>query len=448
MFNYITVNFRDVANKPTYVYSATLYQDRYKHELVDLVFRDWDIDYDNVLPGSPVSILFKGVNSVKNFYGYVHHLEPKRTPGTNFTNVTLIGASYVFKSTNQDVYRNTTADQVIKKLATKHKFVCYAEPHNRVYPQISQSGQSDWELIIRLAKQCGYTVRTENTELYFQPMLKDFTDYRESAPVFTMRPAQSIYGSSLYSFTPLIGETIEYDDAHKAATAISGVDLTTASPIKHTQPILNKKTKTKSKQEFFDAFDSKVVANTIEVARYEAAAADARNSFPYRATAEVLGSMDLKPNYPVYLNGVGKTYSGFWTVLKATHKIVEEKRNVYKYTTVLEIGTDSLGSANQWTDGQTVQAPDALIKRVIIPNVSQTNTVPTSSLNVTSNINSPQLTAPFGSVTNRPITLASGQATEPNVWKSDLTSLNTATAQTTKSPAIIARITKNTGAIL
>lgn len=446
MYKYVKVDFTDVPDKPTYVYSATLYQERYRHEILELKFRDWGLDYDNVAPGSPVKVKFMGVNNSKNFYGYVHHIEPDRSPGKNFATVTVMGASYVFKETSQTVYLNTTADQVVKKLATKHGFVCYAEPHPRVYPQISQSGHSDWELINRLAKQCGYTVRAENTELYFQPILQDYTTYRSSAPTFTMRSAQSIDGSTLYSFKPMIGETIEYEDAKKAAVAVSGVDLYSASPIKHTKQTVNKTTKKKSKQEFFDSFDPNAVVLNQDVAKYEAEAADARNSFPYRGRAEVLGNPGLKPNYPVYLKGVGDTYSGYWTVLKAEHRIVEEERNVQRYTTVLELGTDSLGSANRWTDNQTVTSPGALTKRVIIPGVRQTVVNPTSSLSKTSLKIGPQSSAPFGSVSNRAVATAGGQATTPNTWKSDISSLNTITTETTKSPVVTNRILRNASA--
>lgn len=447
MYNYIKVDFKDVSDSPAYVYSATLRQERYSHELLELNFKDWGIDFDNVAPGSPVEVLFSGTDTKRNFYGYVHHVEPERAPGKNFATVTVIGASFVFKATGQNVFLNTTADQVVKKLATKHKFVCYAEPHPRVYPQISQSGHSDWELINRLAKQCGYTVRAENTELYFQPMLQDFTKYRESAPEFVMRDAQDPRGSNLYSFKPLIGETLEYEDAKKAAVAVSGVDLYSASPIRHTKIKPPKKTKKKSKQDFFDSYDPLAVVLDQSVARYEAEAADARNSFPYRGRVEVLGDPSLRPGYPVHLLGLGENYSGYWTVLKAEHRIIEEKRNVQRYTTILEVGTDSLGQPNTWTDNKTVSSPDPMGKRTIIPGVRQTVVKPTSSLAKTSKAPSPQLTAPFGSVSNRPTTLTAGQATTPTVWQSDISSLNTITVEETRSPVISERILRNLSAI-
>ena len=442
MSSYIKVKFIDYPTAPSYVYSATLIQERYKHDFLEILFRDWDVQYEAVAPGSPVEVTIKSVTDKKKFFGYVHHIEPKKTPGTNFTKVSIIGASFLFKSPSQTTYLNTTADTVIKKIAKAHGFVCYADPHPRVYKQISQAGQSDWELITKLAKQCGYALRAENTELYFHPMLKNYTLFRKEAPVFTMRSAQSIYGTSIYSFEPLIGDTIEYADAKKSAVAVSGVDLETASPIKHTQTKANKKTRSKSKQDFFDDFNSSAVALTLDVARHEATAAEARNSFPYRGRAEVIGNVSLKPNFPVYLKGLGKVYSGYWMVLKATHKIVEEKRNVYKYTTEIELGVDSLGEAERWIDNQEVVEPNSVSKRTIVPGVKHTTTKPTTSIKKVSNIISPQLTAPFGSTSNRATTTTSGQALQPNIWRSDNTSATNAKEEPVKSAAVTARIAR------
>lgn len=437
--SYIKIKFTDYPTAPEYVYSATLYQDRYKHEMLEVQFKDWDVQFDAIAPGSPVEFTLKNATDKKKFYGYVHHFELVRTPGSNFTTVYVIGASYVFKSPSQETYLNTTADVVIKKIAKKHNFVCYADPHPRVYKQISQAGQSDWEFINRLAKQCGYVIRAENTELYFHPMLKNYTLFRTSAPIFVMRHAQSIKGTTIYSFRPLIGESIEYPDAKKSAVAVSGVDVETAAPIKFTKPKANKKTRKKTKQEFFDAFDPLSVVPGLEVAKYEAEAAEARNSFPYRASVEVLGHVDLKPNSPIYLKGLGDVYSGYWMILKSTHKIIEEQRNVYKYTTLLEVGIDSLGGVEPWVDNASVENPTSLSKRVVIPGVKHTVIKPTTSIKKTSNIITPQLTAPFGTVTNREVVTVSGQPLQPNTWSSDVRSITDIKEEAITSATIVER---------
>lgn len=445
MFNYIKVDFPDTTASPQYVYYANIYQNRYSHELAVIKFRDWGLEYDAVTPGTPVVLTIYGRNSRREMYGYVHHINPEKTPGKDFTEVVVIGASYWMGKPYQTIYRNITADQVIKKIASKNNFVAYAVPHPRVYPQISQAGHTDWEFMVRLAKQCGYTLRAQNTELYFQPILEDFTNFRASAPKFIMRSMSAPEGSTIYSFRPIIGESVAFDDATKAAVAISGVDQFSKTPLAITKQKRNKKTRKKQQVEFFDHFDSSVVANDVETAGHEADAAEERNTFPYRAVVEVLGDPDLRPDMPVFLEGIGQTYSGYWTILQTEHKIIEEERNRQRYTTILTVGVDSLGNANTWTDNKTIAAPDYSPKRTIIPNKKQTVVVPKTGLSTSSKALTPQSKGTFGSLDNRSKP-ASNRSQQAPKWKSQTASLNNIITEPKKTPIILDRVLKRAGA--
>jgi hypothetical protein len=437
MFNYIKVEFPDTSTQPQFVYYANIYQNRYSHELASIKFRDWGIEYSVVTPGTPVKLTIYGLKNRRYFYGYIHHIKPEKTPGKNFTEILIIGGSYPMRQASQTVYKNVTADKVIKQIATKYNFVSYAVAHPRVYPQIAQAGHTDWELMVRLAKQCGYTLRAQNTELYFQPILEDFKNYRTSAPKFIMRKLSDPLGSTIYSFNPLIGETLTYDDASKAAIAISGTDKATASPLSITKQKGNTATRKRKQAEFFDMYDTNVVASDVETASFEASAADDRNSFPYRAQVEVLGNPDLRPDMPVFLDGLGPVYSGYWVILATEHKIIEEKRNMQRYTTILTVGIDSLGSAANWEDSSAVTAPDYTPTRTIIPNVKQTNVVPTTSLNIPAQTYSPQSNSAFTDTQNR--SAPNGYAQAP-LWQSETESLNNIIEQTPKSPIIVQRL--------
>ena len=117
MFNHIKIDFPDMPMAPQYVYYANIYQNRYSHEVVSIKFRDWGVEYDAVTPGTPVQLTVTGRNNRREIYGYVHHINTEKTPGKNFTEVVIIGASYVMREPSQTIYRNLTADQVIKKIA-------------------------------------------------------------------------------------------------------------------------------------------------------------------------------------------------------------------------------------------------------------------------------------------------------------------------------------------
>jgi hypothetical protein len=254
MFKYISVKFPQTSLGVTTVYSARFIQTRYEHEILIVEFKDWGLEYDVVSPGTSVAVQIADGESKRDFYGYVHHVKLKRTPGNNFSEVTFIGGSFPMKQRRQTIYKDKTADQVIKSIATTHDFVCYSVPHPRVFPQISQAGLSDWAFMVKLAKQCGYSLRTENTELYFQPILEDYKELRSEARRFTMRSLSNIDGSDIYSFEPIISESIAYDGAWKSAVAVSGVDTFSGEVMSVAQQVRNKKTRGKQQFEFFDSF--------------------------------------------------------------------------------------------------------------------------------------------------------------------------------------------------
>jgi hypothetical protein len=236
VYSFISVQFPDTAKPPARVYSATLYQKNYEHEMLSVLFKDWNLEYDSVKPGSPVQVEIKGTTSSREFNGYVHHIEPNHTPGTAFTEVVMIGASFPLKQATQKVFKDYTADQVCRDLANKHGLSYYGVPHPRIFEQISHTGNTDWQILVRLAKQIGYTLRTQNTELYFEPILEDFKNYRSEASTFTMRTESDTRGSTLYSFKPIISESISYDGGDmKAAHAVQGVDRAAKSPVSITK---------------------------------------------------------------------------------------------------------------------------------------------------------------------------------------------------------------------
>jgi hypothetical protein len=278
--------------------------------------------------------------------------------------------------------------------------------------------------MVRLAKQSGYTLRANNTELYFQPIMEDYTNNREEAPKFILRPAGDPQGSTIYSFKPMLGESIPYEDATKGAVAVAGVDITNSTPVSITQQIRSAKTRVKEQNEFFDIFDTHTVVPDITVANFEAEAAENRNYFPYRGTVEVLGNPNLRPDMPIYLDGIGEPYTGYWVILEAQHCIVEEELNRQRYTTTLVVGTDSLGQAKAWTDSKTITSPDYKSRRTIIPNVMQTRVRPVTVLNKRVAYETITNNGSFGDPQNRAKPNVNGRANDVAMWQTNTTSLD------------------------
>ena len=102
----------------TRVYSATHRQQNYEHDYTRLKFRDWGIETTQVRPGKPITVTFDD----KSFHGYVHDVKNVQENQKNITELSIIGASYVMRQASQTVYKNVTADQVVKTIAKKYGF--------------------------------------------------------------------------------------------------------------------------------------------------------------------------------------------------------------------------------------------------------------------------------------------------------------------------------------
>lgn len=437
---YVEVEFIGAASAPQDVYSAYFYHNRYEHQLVTISFRDWGIYHDTIEPGTPVVIHY-GFTNKQTFYGYVHHLSSDRSVNNNFMEITFIGASFLMKQQSQKVYLNKTADQIVQEIAEKHGLSHYTVPHERVWPQLSQSGESDWSFLVKLAKKCGYTLRVHNTELYFQPMLEDFTNQRLTAPNFVLRGPINSDGWSMYSFKPLIGESIPYEDALKGAVAVSGMDYVNNEPIKNVQQTRNKKTRKLAKPEIFDVFATSVVVTDQETARHEAKAAEDRNVFPYRAEAVLMGDPTIRPDMPIFLDGLGEPYTGYWTVLKVTHSFEEKTRGTHLFTTTVVVGTDSLGDADTWVDGTVVSQPVKSGVRVVTPTVKKTQKKSVSSLTGDS-FKVPRQSRGAFTVTETRDAPKSAFQSKPAAWKSNMKTL----VEPDKSPSrpyhVVSRLKK------
>jgi phage protein D len=378
MFSHIDVMFPTLSVPLTRAFSVTSHHARYEHELYVIKFIDWNVSYDSISGGTPIVLTLSGIGSTRKITGYVHHIEPDLSPDKNYVNVHVIGASYVFKQQSQKVWVNSTADQVVADLAQQNGFSYVAIPTERVYDQISQSGMTDWELMVKLAKQNGYSLKAVNTTIYFQPLTQDFTEVRQEAPYYALRGLET-RATGIYSFAPLIGESIPYEDAQKEVAAVNGTDRANGVAHSHVNQSSVVKTRKKTANPVFDSYHTKTVAPTYEIAQYEAKAADERNRYAYRGEAVIQGNPTILPDSPIYLDGIGKDYSGYWTVLSVSHNIKGNK----EYSTTLLLGSDSLGTASQWTDSKTIYSPSQTIKRVITPGVRQKIALPKTTLKTT-----------------------------------------------------------------
>lgn len=430
MSNFVRVSFPNSPAEPKRVHRATLTKENYKHEFATFYFRDWGANFNNVKPGTPIKANFGG----KEFVGYVHDIRGEIDSNKDFLEVEAIGASFVMRQASQEIYRNITASEVVKKIAQKYNFSYKVEPHPRVYPQISQSGLTDWELMVKLAKQCGYFLRAENTTIYFQPILKEFEEVIPEAPIFTKNDAGFRGISGIYSFKPVIGETLFHQGADKSAVAVAGVDPRSKQTFRVTNQTRARTTRKVSQKEFFDKHATNVVANEYSVAKSEAESADEKSKFPYRAELVVVGTSRVHPGMPVYLDGLGDAYSGYWVALSVEHLVEESRLNFEQFTTTMTVGTDSLGEA----DSRYPLKPPTKPTRAISPGIRKTLSKPKSEIKTAGLSVKPIIEIGLVKRKNRPGSPSTSLSA--TTWSSDKGDLKGKKPESRKSPAAQAKV--------
>jgi len=432
MYNFIDIQLPQSETKTILSYRTVLTMGRYQHQHLTMYVKNWGLNYSDIKTGSPVKVTYSSANGSQEFVGYIHSVTPDLATNKHFVEITAVGASYTMKQASQNAWSKVTADQVITQIAKKHQFAYHSTPHGRVYDNLLQVGETDWEFACSLAIRSGYTLRADGTTLYFDPVNKDFTDYQASAPYFIMRATNDPLGYNLFHFTPEISEANEHEGYMKAATAVGGIDLTSGSSIVNTNQTRPSTSKASSQPEFFDRFHTNAVIPNSTVALYEAIAADERNKFPYRGKAEVLGDARIRPDLPVFIDGVGKDYSGYWTVLECTHIFKE-----HLYTVEMVLGTDSLG---QVSSGTAIPGPTAV--RVINPATpSRTKPVPSKLSINTPTINNSSKSTGFGLATNRkqPVSVRSSKATSPK-WVNTAGDIRTSVPKSNATAATVNKL--------
>lgn len=179
------VEFPESSGIDLILVGAELHQGIMEHDRLVLQFKGTlNPKKPGVLGKDPVVFTFRSGKLTSKWYGYVHSIKPVNSFQGGNTNVVCVGASSDLKETDQKIYRDVTADQVVNRIAKKYGMEAITQRHPRVRDSIVQAGQSDWQLITRLAIQTGFAFRIENTSILFVSADKIFLNKKASAPYF------------------------------------------------------------------------------------------------------------------------------------------------------------------------------------------------------------------------------------------------------------------------
>jgi hypothetical protein len=156
------------------------------------------------LKDDPVKFTWTDGKRTRTFVGNIHTIENNTTTANNFTRITCIGVSSKLKGTSKTVYKNLTADKIVKRIGKKFKFKVLATPSGKKYKNLSQGGKTYWQILRQLANDTGFALRAENSTILFQDQDKIIEKKKASAPTFVhydLAPMGIASKQTLVSFT-------------------------------------------------------------------------------------------------------------------------------------------------------------------------------------------------------------------------------------------------------
>lgn len=238
------VSFPKSPDMDLFLIGAELYQDTEQHDRLVLHYKgQLSKNRAALVSDDPVKFEFSYGQLKSTWYGYIRHIEQPNSFQSGNTEIVCLGVSSQLKNTEQKIYKNVTADQVVSKIATKYKLQAVTQRHPRIRPSIIQAGQSDWQLLKRLAKQSGFALRSENTSLVFVSQEKVFKNKKTSAPYFFyfegsdtgVAVAAVKKLGTLLEFEPIISDTSP-DAGVRVDRVITGINPQTKEVIKVKYP--------------------------------------------------------------------------------------------------------------------------------------------------------------------------------------------------------------------
>jgi hypothetical protein len=230
------VTFPKTPNLDLALITASLTSEMHSHDVLTLNFSGKINDSSNaVVSGDPVVFTWNSGQIDRTYLGYVTQVYPT-TVADNMTKITCLSPTYVLKDANQKIFKNVTADMVVKKIAEKYGLKVVTDKHPRVFASIVQAGQSDWQILRRLAKQTGFTLTVINTTIYFVSKNRLANASRSSAPYFyvnTTNKASRVATKlgTIYSFEPILSDESPDMPGAVVDRAVSGFHAVTGAPI-------------------------------------------------------------------------------------------------------------------------------------------------------------------------------------------------------------------------
>lgn len=331
-------------------YGMRLHQSRAEHDVAEIIGTHVGATAP-VQSGTPVAALWGPVpDSYRTWYGYVHTADRALTDTLNEIRFTCVGPSYALAGGGQTVWPGSTASAVVESLTRARGLAVDDTPTTRAYEHVSQAGQTEWELVNRLARENSRFVTMDGATVRFlskQAILAGFL--LDTAPTFAYMTNTL---NNIIHFQGMQSEDPGSSTARAGIKSFSGVDPRTGAVITQYGIPGGAPFGSYSGSPMFTDVQSQYSVTSLEEAAALSDAALELSSWKYQMTATVKGDTRLKPGIVIVMQNVGR-FTGAWVVNDVTHVLDE-----HGYSCELTLVSDALGQPpRQFQNIGKAQAP-------------------------------------------------------------------------------------------
>lgn len=272
---------------------------------------------------------------LKRFYGYVHHVE-ELSGGAHLTyRVFSIGCSSPMNNETPRVWTNVTGSSIAAEVAGRYGFRCVLNKSNTVLPFWSQTNESDFAMLTRLADQIGYDFWFDGTSMYFMDPSRLLSG-TSSQPITLTKNENTDLSNTLTGFHVIDGPDVNSNTINE----VHGVD-------QFGQPI--KMTSAKAMTDLGLALPTRTVVSGTSATSLAAAADQINSSIAtgiwstMEATTANIRPLMIGQTVNVQGRSVAPKHRGIWLVTSSVD-VVENTKSGWDLTSTLTLTRNSAGS--------------------------------------------------------------------------------------------------------
>lgn len=377
-----TVTFPDFPTFNEQAKNFNLVQEMGKQDVIEVKFSYQSPFYAKALKTGTLMVVDWVNDSLKGkFTGYVYQVEVKtqKTPDREVI-VKGVGASFSLKETDNKIWLNKSATQIVEEIAKKFKLKAKVTSHKTIFSQQSMVNHTYWEKIQELARRIGYVAQVYGTELHFHPLDIMIDQFSTQAPIMSAEDIElpmyaSIYQRKLDSFIPAVGDTTALAMFNKREKTISGIDPLSAKPFSSSSsPNKWKAIRKDTKEPLFKESLSTTISVNQNMAKTLVEGQSKLSKYSVFAEGHGQGDPGIAPYKTIDVRGTGEVTDGYWVITRAEHFVTWYG----KYEVVFECMTDGTGK-NKATSTRQENASSSPIRNIQFELLSKDVSRPTKT---------------------------------------------------------------------